>query len=154
MTIDLNTPLKYHMNDLVYYLGMSTGGNLGKQIAYLGAIGAMMKGMLYRFTPESVTGKSSEDEFQRRQYAKLQDQIDTFVIMVDMISKAYTPMMDSNPYMFNHARRIRKAVHIAEVLAFHIIEKNGLVSGNMMRARLVDQFGKDRIKSPVSQNDQ
>ena len=47
--VELNTPLKFHMNDLVYYLGISSGGNLGKQISLLGAIAAMAKGMLYRF---------------------------------------------------------------------------------------------------------
>jgi hypothetical protein len=132
MGIELNTPLKYHMNDLIYYLGISSGGNLGKQIALLGAIAAMAKGMLYRFNAP--------------QYKDMQEELDEFASLVDMLDKAYNPMIDSNPYLFPKARRIRKGVHIAEVLAYSIIEKHNLVSGNIMRARLVDAFGKERIK--------
>lgn len=85
--LNLNTPLKYHMNDLVYYMGISTGGHLGKQIAYLGAIGAMTKGMLYKIDlPE------------------IHEEVDDFIAMVDMLEKAYNPMIDSNPYLFNKAR--------------------------------------------------
>jgi hypothetical protein len=127
--VNINTPLKYHMNDLVYYLGMSTGGNLGKQIAYLGAIGAMAKGMLYKINDKEI-----------------QDEIDEFVDLVDMLDRAYTPMIDSNQYLFSKARRIRKGVHIAEVLCFHIITKDNLIAGNMMRAKLMEQFRQDQIK--------
>lgn len=137
--VELNTPLKYHMNDLVYYLGISSGGHLGKQIALLGAIAAMAKGMLYQFVGE--------------QYREIQDEIDEFVDLTDMLDKAYNPLLDTNPYLFPKARRIRKGVHITEVLAFSIIEKHNLVAGNIMRARLVDAFGKDRIKSPERQYD-
>jgi hypothetical protein len=137
--VELNTPLKFHMNDLVYYLGISSGGNLGKQISLLGAIAAMAKGMLYRFN--SI------------EFKEIQDEIDEFVMLTDMLDKAYNPLIDSNPYMFPKARRIRKGVHIAEVLAFSIIEKHNLVAGNIMRARLVEQFGKERIKSQPTMGD-
>jgi hypothetical protein len=130
--VELNTPLKYHMNDLMYYLGMSSGGSLGKQIALLGAIAAMAKGMLYKFNSE---------EFKQDQA-----EVDELIDLVDMLDRAHTPMVDTNPYMFVKARRLRKGVHIAEVLAYHIIEKHGLVAGNIMRSRLIEQFGKGRIK--------
>ena len=139
--VDLNNPLKYHMNDLVYYLNLSTGGNLGKQISYLGAIGAMAKGMLHPFRPERAP-----DEKTAASYQRLQDEVDEFVEMVDMLDKAYRPMLDTNPYLFQKASRVRKGVQIAEVIAFHIIGENNLIAGNIMRARLVDKFGKDRIK--------
>jgi hypothetical protein len=139
--VDLNNPLKYHMNDLVYYLNLSTGGNLGKQISYLGAIGAMAKGMLHPFRPERAPDEKTVVSYQR-----LQDEVDEFVEMVDMLDKAYRPMLDTNPYLFQKASRVRKGVQIAEVIAFHIIGENNLIAGNIMRARLVDKFGKDRIK--------
>ena len=127
--LTINTPLKYHMNDLVYYMGMSTAGHLGKQIAYLGAIGAMMQGMMYKIQVPAVRAE-----------------VDEFVALVDMLDKAYNPLIDTNPYLFNKARKIRKGVNIAKVLGFSIIAENNLISGNLMRARLMDQFGKDRIK--------
>jgi len=130
--VDLNTPLKFHMNDLVYYLGISSGGPLGKQISLLGDISVMAKGMLYRF--------NSPD------FKDIQDELDEFVALADMLDKAYKPMIDSNPYMFQKAYRIRKGIRITKVLAFSIIEKHNLVAGNIMRARLVEQFGKERIK--------
>lgn len=131
--VDITSPLKYHMNDLVYYLGVSSGGNLGKQISLLGAISAMAKGMLYTFN-------SDKDK-------SIQEELDEFILLVDMLDKAYNPLIDTNPYMFPKARRIRKGVHTVEVLAYHIITVHNLVAGNIMRARLVDQFGKDRIKT-------
>lgn len=131
--VDITSPLKYHMNDLVYYLGVSSGGNLGKQISLLGAISAMAKGMLYTFNSE-------KDK-------PIQEELDEFVLLVDMLDKAYNPLIDTNPYLFQKARRVRKGVHTVEVLAYHIISVHNLVAGNIMRARLVDQFGKDRIKT-------
>lgn len=128
--LNINTPLKYHMNDLVYYLGMGTAGHIGKQIAYLGAIGAMMKGMTYRIEGLPI----------------VHAEIDEFIEMVDTLDKAYVPMIDTNPYLFTKARKLRKGVNVAKVLGFHIITTNGLISGNLMRARLMDQFGQGRIK--------
>jgi len=133
--VDITSPLKYHMNDLVYYLGISSGGNLGKQISLLGAISAMAKGMLYTFKSGSITDTN------------LQAELDEFILLVDMLDKAYNPLIDTNAYLFQKARRVRKGVHIVEVLAYHIISQHNLVSGNIMRSRLVDQFGKDRIKT-------
>lgn len=121
------------MNDLVYYLGISSSGSLGKQIALLGAISAMAKGMLYSFNSE-------KDK-------PIQEELNEFALVVDMLDKAYNPLVDTNPYLFQKARRIRKGVHTVEVLAYHIITVHNLVTGNIMRARLVDQFGKDRIKT-------
>lgn len=148
--VDLNTPLKYHMNDLVYYLGISSGGNLGKQIALLGAIAAMAKGMLYRFQPVDRHYKDEDGndciEYDIYHYKPVQDEIDEFVSLTDMLDKAYNPLLDTNPYLFPKARRIRKGVHITEVLAFHIISEHGLVAGNVMRAKLAEQFGQGRMK--------
>jgi hypothetical protein len=124
----------------VYYLGISSGGNLGKQIALLGAISSMAKGMLYRFKPHD-----SYPDAVNASYKKIQDGVDELILLTDMLDKYYVPMLDTNPYMFQKARRLRKGVHITEVLAFSIIEEHNLVSGNIMRARLVDQFGKKRI---------
>jgi len=123
------------MNDLVYYLGISSGGHLGKQISLLGAMAAMAKGMLYAFNSESELDK------------EIQAELDEFILAVDMLDKAYNPLIDTNPYLFPKARRVRKGVHTVEVLAYHIISNHNLVTGNIMRARLVDQFGKDRIKT-------
>jgi hypothetical protein len=133
--VDITSPLKYHMNDLVYDLGRASGGNLGRQISYLGAIAAMGKGMLYPFNSDSETDK------------EIQAELDEFILLVDMLDKAYNPLIDTNPYLFQKARRVRKGVHTVEVLAYHIISRHNLVTGNIMRSRLVDQFGKDRIKT-------
>lgn len=145
--VELNTPLKYHMNDLVYYLGLSTGGHLGKQIAYLGSMGAMMKGMLYQFQPTDRMKADGDERYEV--FQKIQAEIDEYIGLVDMLEKAYVPMLDTNPYLFNKARRVRKGVQIAEVLAFHIVTKHNLIAGNIMRQRLAEQFGKDRIKGTV-----
>lgn len=130
---DTSSPLKYHMNDLVYYLGISTGGNLGKQISYLGSIAAMAKGMTYEFDNPNVP-----------EQAQLQSEIDDLVNVVDMLERAYRPMYDTNQYLFQRARVIRKGVQIAEVLAFHIISKHNLIAGNIIRARMANEFGKSR----------
>jgi len=129
--VDFNSPLKYHMNDLVYYLGIASGGDLGKQIKLLGAISSMAAGMLYRFPRDT--------------YPELNEELDEFIEMVDMLDKSYTPMVDTNPYLFQKARRLRKGVHVTEVLAYHIITDHNLVAGNIMRSRLAEQFGKNRI---------
>jgi hypothetical protein len=144
--VELNTPLKYHMNDLVYYLGISAGGNLGKQIAILGDIAAMAKGMLYQFQPKENSKDDPEIVSYNKSVQAIQDEIDELVDMVDSIERAYTPNLDSNPYLFNRARRVRKAIRISKVMAFNLVTKHNLISGNIMRARLVDAFGKDRIK--------
>ena len=123
------------MNDLVYDLGRASGGHLGRQISLLGAIAAMAKGMLYTFNSDSEMDIT------------LQAELDEFILLVDMIDKTYNPLIDTNPYLFQKARRVRKGVHTVEVLAFHIISRHNLVTGNIMRSRLVDQFGKDRIKT-------
>ncbi len=116
------------MNDLVYYLGIATGGHLGKQIAYLGAISAMAKGMTY-------TIKNEEDV----------SEIEAFISAVDMLDKAYVPSFDTNPYLFHKARRIRKGIQVIEAFAYHLLTKHELIAGNVMRARLAEQFGKGRI---------
>ena len=132
--VDITSPLKYHMNDLVYDLGRASGGHLGKQISLLGAIAAMAKGMLYAFNSES------------KQHKEIQAELDEFILVVDMLDKAYNPLVDTNPYLFQKASRVRKGVHTVEVLAYHILANHNLVTGNVMRSRLADQFGKDRIK--------
>ncbi len=135
MTGTTNSPLKYHMNDLVYYLGIATGGNLGKQIAYLGAIAAMAKGMLYTLPKTNEKGETI------RNYVELE----TFIQSVDILDKAYLPAFDTNPYLFHKARKIRKGVQVVEALAYHILTENDLISGNVIRAKLAEQFGKNRI---------
>jgi len=154
--VEFNTPLKYHMNDLVYYYGVSTGGNLGKQIGYLCAWGAMMKGMLYKYDPddariiEEMNGiderKKRDASLQRQSYLRIQNEVDTFIKLTDLLSQAYFPLIDTNPYLFKRASRIRKGVNIAAVLGFHIIEEHNLVAGNIIRGRLAEHLGKDRIK--------
>lgn len=150
--MDVNTPLKYHMNDLVYYYGQSTGGALGKRIAYLEAMGAMMKGMLYQFDPDhpDLQGegnfKGVQKAWLREQYARIQNEVDTYILMVDLVSKRHNPLMDTNPYLFKQANRVRKGVQICGVFAYHIIEEHNLVSGNMIRAKLANHFGEGRIK--------
>jgi len=138
------------MNDLVYYLGQSAGGNLGRQVALLGAIAAMAKGMLYRFQPVAKIEKDENGNDYLNpdiyNYKPVQDEIDEFVMLTDMLDKAYNPLLDTNPYLFPKARRIRKGVHITEVLAFHIISEHGLVAGNIIRSKLAEHFGKDRSK--------
>ena len=163
--VEFNTPLKYHMNDLVYYYGVSTGGSLSKQIAFLCAIGAMMKGMMYMYSPDApdvIEGLKSIDSKKRdaaekiaEGNRKIQSEIDTYIKMTDMLSMAHSPLIDSNPYLFKKAARIRKGVNIAAVLGFHIIEKHNLVAGNIIRGRLAEHFGKDRIKGDFggSQNE-
>jgi hypothetical protein len=129
------------MNDLVYYLGLSTGGHLGKQIAYLGAISAMAKGMMYNLQPEikDHTGILIENPTVV--------ELDTFIAAVDALDKSYVPSFDTNPYLFHKARRVRKGLQVVEALAYHILTENELIAGNVMRARLAEQFGKDRILS-------
>jgi hypothetical protein len=135
----ITSPLKYHMNDLVYYLGMSAGGHLGKQIAYLGAISAMAKGMMYNLNPQIKN--SDGDVIDNPTVVEL----DTFIAAVDLLDRAYVPSFDTNPYLFHKARRIRKGLQVVEALGYHILSENELIAGNIMRARLAEQFGKDRI---------
>jgi len=148
--VDVNTPLKYHMNDLVYYLGASTGGSLGKQISFLGAIGAMTKGMLYKYNPDDPRIQS--DPKLRGEFLRIQTEVNTFVGMVDLLSSAYFPLIDTNPYLYKRAARVRKGVQIAQVFAYHLIEQHNLVSGNMIRGKLAEHFGADRIKGMTDDN--
>lgn len=133
--VELSSPLKYHMSDLIYYFGLGAGGKLGKQIALLGAIAAMAKGMLHEFDNDDNPTNSS-----------IKKELAEFTTMIDMLERAYNPLIDTNPYLFAKARRIRKGVNIASVVAYSIISKHNLVSGNIMRSRLAEKFGGDRIK--------
>lgn len=137
------------MNDLVYYLGQSTTGSLKNRLACLGQIGSMMKGMLYEYDPDNpaLAGSTKPGDIGLRQsYVQMQEEVDTYITMVDLVDHRYTPLMDTNPYLYKQASRVRKGAEICSVLAYHIIAKHNLVSGNIMRARLAEHFGQDRIK--------
>ena len=128
------SPLQYHMNDLVYYLGLNTGGNIDKQISILERMASMAKGMTLR-------REGLDDENYKLQVAE----IDEFIEMTTFLRSRYLPMMDTNQFLIPQTRRMKQAVNIVATRAFFIVNDYKLVSGNAMRARLMNIYGKDRI---------
>ena len=114
------------MNDLVYYLGLNVGGSIDKQIAILERMSAMATGMSHN---ASVETKAEIREFSDA---------------ILFLRMNYVPPLDTNPYMILPARRMKIALNILSSYAFFLVDKHKLITGNLMRARLVDHFGKDR----------
>jgi hypothetical protein len=120
------TPLQYHMNDLVYYLGLNVGGSIDKQIAIMERMAAMATGMSH----------ASDDETKA--------EVKEFTDAIMFLRSNYIPALDTNPYLVLPIRRMKIAVNVLSAYAFFLVDKHKLITGNVMRARLVDHFGKDR----------
>lgn len=125
------SPLQYHMNDLVYYLGLSVGGSLEKQISILERMAAMATGM-------TIGGGNSE------QATKTRAEVQEFTEAVMFLRQRFFPAMDSNPYLVPQTRRMKIAVNVVSARAFFLVDEYKLITGSMIRARLLSHFGKDR----------
>jgi hypothetical protein len=133
----ISSPLQYHMNDLIYYLNMSFGGSIDKRISLLEGIAAMAKGM--------TTGTRSTDDKTVEMKANIQDLWDGTMLL----RTRYFPAMDSNPYLVPQTRKMKIALTITEALAFFIIDEYKLITGSMIRSRLLALYGKDRYKGEI-----
>jgi len=133
----ISSPLQYHMNDLIYYLNMSFGGTIDKRISLLEGIAAMAKGM--------TTGTHSTDDKTLEMKANIQDLWDGTMLL----RTRYFPAMDSNPYLVPQTRKMKIALTVTEALAFFIIDEYKLITGSMIRSRLLSLYGKDRYKGEL-----
>lgn len=125
------SPLQYHMNDLVYYLGLSVGGNLDKQISIMERMAAMATGM---------TMKGDD---------KTQTDIQEFTEAVMFLRNHYFPAMDSNPYLVPQTRRMKIAVNVVSARAFFLVDEYKLITGGILRSKLLSYFGKDRYLGDI-----
>jgi hypothetical protein len=125
--MSFTSPLQYHMNDLVYYLGLNVGGSIDKQIAILERMAAMATGMTHGSADETIKAEVKE-----------------FSDAVMFLRSQYLPPLDSNPYLILPTRRMKIALNVISAYAFFLVDSHKLITGNLMRARLVDHFGKDR----------
>lgn len=130
--MSFTSPLQYHMNDLVYYLGINVGGSIDKQIAILERMAAMATGMTH----------SSE--------AETKAEVKEFADAIMFLRTQYVPPLDTNPYMILPARRMKIALNVLSAYAFFLVDKHKFITGNLMRARLVDHFGKDRYMGDLT----
>lgn len=120
------SPLQYHMNDLVYYLGLSVGGSLEKQISIMERMAAMATGMTLKAQPE------------------VKAEVREFTEAVMFLRNRYFPAMDSNPYLVPPTRRMKIAVNVVSARGFFLVDEYKLITGSLIRTRLQSHFGKDR----------
>lgn len=120
------SPLQYHMNDLVYYLGLSVGGSLEKQISIMERMAAMATGMTLKAQPE------------------VKAEVREFTEAVMFLRNRYFPAMDSNPYLVPPTRRMKIAVNVVSAREFFLVDEYKLITGSLIRTRLQSHFGKDR----------
>jgi hypothetical protein len=125
-TTTVQTPLQYHMNDLIYYLGLATGGTIEKRISLLEAIGAMATGMV-----------ASKD-------TRTIEEVQEFTDAVTVLRNRHYFALDNNQYLVPQIRRMKIAVNVVTARAFFLVDEHKLITGNIMRTRLVNAFGKDR----------
>lgn len=135
MTSTNVTPLQYHMNDLVFYLGLSVGGTIDKQIAILERIGAMATGM--KFDPKGDP--------------KVPPDIAEFAEAAMFLRQRYYPALDANPFLVPQIRRMKIAVNVVSARAFFLVSEYKLITGNLMRERLISHFGKDKYKGDLDE---
>jgi len=124
--MSFTSPLQYHMNDLVYYLGLNVGGSIDKQIAILERMAAMATGMTYAADADTKA------------------EVKEFTDAVMFLRSQYLPPLDTNPYLILPTRRMKIALNVLSAYAFFLVDHHKFITGNLMRARLVDHFGKDR----------
>lgn len=120
------SPLQYHMNDLVYYLGLNVGGSIDKQIAIMERMAAMATGMSHNADEQTKA------------------EVKEFTDAVMFMRSQYIPALDTNPYLVLPIRRMKIGINVLSAYAFFLVDKHKFITGNIMRSRLVDQFGKDR----------
>lgn len=120
------SPLQYHMNDLVYYLGLSVGGSLEKQISIMERMAAMATGMTIKAPAETRAD------------------VREFTDAVMLLRNRYFPAMDSNPYLVQPTRRMKIAVNVVSARAFFLVDEYKLITGSLIRTKLISHFGKDR----------
>ena len=125
------SPLQYHMNDLVYYLGLSVGGSLDKQISIMERMAAMATGMTLKAQPE------------------IKADVREFTEAVMFLRNRYFPAMDSNPYLVPQTRRMKIAVNVVSARAFFLVDEYKLITGSLIRTRLLSHFGKDRYMGEI-----
>ena len=125
------SPLQYHCNDLIYYLGLSVGGSLDKQIAILERLAAMATGMTLKASPE------------------IKADVREFTEAVMFLRNRYFPAMDSNPYLVPQTRRMKIAVNVVSARAFFLVDEYKLITGSYVRTRLESHFGKDRYLGEI-----
>lgn len=123
----LASPLQYHMNDLVYYLGLSVGGSLDKNISILERMAAMATGMTFKISAEDARKDVAE-----------------FTEAVMFLRNRYYPAMDTNPYLVPQTRRMKIALNVVSARAFFLVDEYKLITGSLIRTRLLSHFGKDR----------
>ena len=125
------SPLQYHMNDLVYYLGLSVGGSLEKQISIMERMAAMATGMTLKAQPE------------------VKAEVREFTEAVMFLRNRYFPAMDSNPYLVPQTRRMKIAVNVVSARGFFLVDEYKLITGSLIRTRLLSHFGKDRYMGEI-----
>lgn len=123
----ITSPLQYHMNDLVYYLGLNVGGSFDKRISILESMAAMATGMTIK---ESGVAREEIDEF-------------TQAVMI--LRKSYYPAMDTNQYLIAQRRKMSIALNIVSARAFFLVDQYRLISGSMVRSKLIQHFGSGRV---------
>lgn len=114
------------MNDLVYYLGLSVGGSLEKQISIMERMAAMATGMTIKAPAETRAD------------------VREFTDAVMLLRNRYFPAMDSNPYLVQPTRRMKIAVNVVSARAFFLVDEYKLITGSLIRTKLISHFGKDR----------
>jgi hypothetical protein len=119
------------MNDLVYYLGLSVGGSLDKQISIMERMAAMATGMTLKAQPE------------------IKADVREFTEAVMFLRNRYFPAMDSNPYLVPQTRRMKIAVNVVSARAFFLVDEYKLITGSLIRTRLLSHFGKDRYMGEI-----
>jgi len=129
--VTIASPLQYHMNDLVYYLGLSVGGSLDKQISIMERMAAMATGMTLKAQPE------------------IKADVREFTEAVMFLRNRYFPAMDSNPYLVPQTRRMKIAVNVVSARAFFLVDEYKLITGSLIRTRLLSHFGKDRYMGEI-----
>jgi hypothetical protein len=119
------------MNDLVYYLGLSVGGSLDKQISIMERMAAMATGMTLKAQPE------------------IKADVREFTEAVMFLRNRYFPAMDSNPYLVPQTRRMKIAVNVVSARAFFLVDEYKLITGSLIRTKLLSHFGKDRYMGEI-----
>ena len=134
------------MNDLVYYLGLSVGGSIKKQISILEHMAAMATGM----TAGAKGSENSESEAGQRN-ARMKADVQEFTEAVRFLRTRYFPAMDSNPYLVPQTRRMEIALNVVSAQAFFLVDEYKLITGSLIRTRLLSHFGKDRYMGELEE---
>ena len=125
------------MNDLVYYLGLSVGGSIEKNISILERMAAMATGMTVK---------------EQNKNPEVKADITEFVEAVMFLRNRYYPAMDSNPYLVPQTRRMKIALNVVSARAFFLVDEYRLITGSLIRTRLISHFGKDRYMGELDES--